>query len=143
MTDQDKPRICEVLCSELGVEPGEEWMLGGTKYTVRPSDGMIYFEHEKDDWWKEDDIETYAFLIEHKARIIRKPRFTPDEMTVLRYLASLGVTTIEKKSNTHIYWDGADMGVVMVVPPDFLASLCPAQDIVLKDVLASDPGAGT
>ena len=72
-----------------------------------------------------------------------KPRFTPDEMAVLRYLASLGVAAIEKKSDTHIYWDGGDMGGVMVVPPDFLASLRPGRDVALKDVLASDPGAGT
>lgn len=66
-----------------------------------------------------------------------KPRFTPDEMAVLRYLASLGVAAIEKKSDTHIYWDGGDMGGVMVVPPDFLPSIHPGQDIVLNDGLAA------
>lgn len=56
-------------------------------------------------------------------------------MAVLRHMASVGIVSIEKKSDTHLYWDCNNMGGVMVVPPNFLPTLRPGQSVRLEDVL--------
>lgn len=38
--NMDKPRICEVPCGELGVEPGEDFKFNGVKHVIRESDGL-------------------------------------------------------------------------------------------------------
>ena len=65
----DKPRICEVL----GVEVGEWWEYGGLEYSVTGK-GIII-----------DHNNTVHFTgltgaINHPDRIIRKPRFTEQEV---------------------------------------------------------------
>lgn len=64
-----------------------------------------------------------------------KPRFTEEEVAVLRHMASVGIVSIEKKSDTHLYWDCNNMGGVMVVPPNFLPTLRPGQSVRIEDVL--------
>lgn len=64
-----------------------------------------------------------------------KPRFTEEEMAVLRHMASTGIVSIDKKGKTYLFWDGGKLGGLMVVPPDFLPSLRPGQSVRLEDVL--------
>ena len=144
MTDQDKPRICQVL----GVEVGEQFFIGGypTDYGLVQvcEDGKVRRVLSKElqevfgaQVGHKIGSNALYYLLNHPDRIIRKPRFTPDEAAVLRHMSAAGVTSIMRESDTHIYWDGGDMGGVMVVPPDFLPSIHPGQDIVLNDGLAA------
>lgn len=144
MTDQGNARICEVLCAELGVEPGEEWVLGGTKYIVRPSNGFIYFEHEKDDWWREDDIETYAFLIDHKDRIIRSPPFTPEEVAdakTIRRIWPDGEVKFKRDIDGRcalIQIQGCCHGCLSLGKVELFPSLRPGQSVMLAEIVGGD-----
>lgn len=73
--NMDKPRICEVLCSALGVEPGKEFEFDGSRYVIRSSNGLPYFEADEGEWWLLDDIQSLADMVNHPDRIIRKPRW--------------------------------------------------------------------
>ena len=64
-----------------------------------------------------------------------KPRFTDEELAVLRHMESVGIVSIEKKGDTHLYWDGNNFGGVMVVPPNFIPALRPGQSVRIEDVL--------
>lgn len=74
-TNMDKPRICEVL----GVEVGEEFYIEGSEMKKPVSiheDGNIY--------WSGEDTLLHGIriteIINHPDRIIRKPRFTEQEV---------------------------------------------------------------
>ena len=76
--NMDKPRICEVL----GVDVGEWWEYGGLEYSVTGK-GIII-----------DHNNTVHFTgltgaINHPDRIIRKPRFTQQEMEVAKAIKTL------------------------------------------------------
>lgn len=85
----DKPRICEALCGALGVEPGEDFNFDGVKYVIRESDGLPYFEADKEDWWLIDDIQRLANMVNHPDRIIRKPRWTELEVEMAKNLLDI------------------------------------------------------
>ena len=87
--NMDKPRICEVLCGALGVEPGEDFNFDGVKYVIRKSDGLPYFEADKEDWWLIDDIQWLANMVNHPDRIIRKPRWTKLEVEMAKAIKTL------------------------------------------------------
>ena len=78
----DKPRICEVL----GVEPEEEFTYDfgenqANRGTLKiGADGKRYYKFGTDPWnpcYNEEDL---LVIINHPDRIIRKPRFTEQEV---------------------------------------------------------------
>lgn len=81
MSEQKKPRICEVL----GVEVNEEWHVSGNDFaTYRIAEDWnlysampLYNGHGHGHWYRADDH--LADFINHPDRIIRKPRFTQQE----------------------------------------------------------------
>ena len=145
MIDHDKPRICKVL----GVEVGEVFTIKGYpnreyRYAILHTDRKLHNYLEEPcrttGTWIGNKIgaNTLYWLIDHPESILRKPRFTQEEVAVLRHMASVGIVSIEKKSDTHLYWDCNNMGGVMVVPPDFLPNLHPGQSVRLEDVLGAN-----
>ena len=126
MDKQDKPRICEAL----GVEVGETFYIEGQKgsFEIMDGGGIKYS-------CSFPNVDELLDIINHPDRIIRKPRFTQEEVEVLRHLSNAGVVSVEKKAGTHLYWDGVDCGGVMVVPPGFLPSLRPGQSVALEDII--------
>lgn len=77
----DKPRICEVLGIE--VEEGFEFDFGSDQVSRGKmkigADGLRYYKNGKD-WfrcWNEEDL---IYIINHPDRIIRKPRWTQQEV---------------------------------------------------------------
>lgn len=77
----DKPRICEVLGIE--VEEGFEFDFGSDQVSRGKmkigADGLRYYKNGKD-WfrcWNEEDL---IYIINHPDRIIRKPRWTEQEV---------------------------------------------------------------
>ena len=77
----DKPRICEVL----GVEVGEEFTYDFGENQVRGTfkigaDGKRYYKDEIDTWHPCYSEEGLSVIINHPDRIIRKPRFTQQDI---------------------------------------------------------------
>ena len=126
--NMDKPRICEVL----GVEVDEEFTYDFGENQVNRgtfkigADGNRYYKAGADPWnpcYNEEDL---LVIINHPDRIIRKPRFTEQEVEILKHMASAGIVSIKRKSIAQISWDAGTMGGVMIVPPRFLPSIHPA-----------------
>ena len=83
--NMDKPRICEVLGIE--VEEGFEFDFGSDQVSRGKmkigADGLRYYKNGKD-WfrcWNEEDL---IYIINHPDRIIRKPRWTQQEVELAR-----------------------------------------------------------
>lgn len=79
--NMDKPRICEVL----GVEVGEEFTYDFGENQVRGTfkigaDGKRYYKDEIDTWYPCYSEEGLSVIINHPDRIIRKPRFTHQDV---------------------------------------------------------------
>lgn len=76
----DKPRICEVL----GVEIGEVWTFGGdpTKFRICADGHREYYHSGR---WQEGCAEfNLCDAINHPDRIIRKPRWTEQEVELAK-----------------------------------------------------------
>lgn len=74
-------------------------------------------------------------IINHPDRIIRKHRFTEQEVEILKHMASAGIVSIKRKSIAQISWDAGTMGGVMIVPPRFLPSIQPGQSYTLDEII--------
>lgn len=64
-----------------------------------------------------------------------KPRFTEQEVEILKHMASAGIVSIKRKSIAQISWDAGTMGGVMIVPPRFLPSIQPGQSYTLDEII--------
>lgn len=135
--NMDKPRICEVL----GVEVDEEFTYDFGENQVNRgtfkigADGNRYYKAGADPWnpcYNEEDL---LVIINHPDRIIRKPRFTEQEVEILKHMASAGIVSIKRKSIAQISWDAGTMGGVMIVPPRFLPSIQPGQSYTLDEII--------
>ena len=79
-SNMDKPRICEVL----GVEIGEVWTFGGdpTKFRICADGHREYYHSGR---WQEGCAEfNLCDAINHPDRIIRKPRWTQQEVELAK-----------------------------------------------------------
>ena len=91
--NMDKPRICEVL----GVEVGERFELGNTGIILLVNDdgllhiGLSHGNHKETDM----NVNYLVKAINHPDRIIRKPRFTQQEVedakTILKVFGRKGI----------------------------------------------------
>lgn len=119
----DKPRICEVL----GVEVGEWWEYGGLEYSVTGK-GIII-----------DHNNTVHFsgltgAINDPDRIIRKPRFTEQEVEKAKAIKVLwpdaeGIRKTEMMGLVHI------VGTAVWVDHDNFPSLEPERTIKLDEII--------
>ena len=129
--NMDKPRICEVL----GVEVEERFSVGQYEY---------WFDQCGNMWCKAGTEEKMACggvlcnIINHPDRIIRKPRFTEQEVEILKHMASAGIVSIKRKSIAQISWDAGTMGGVMIVSPRFLPSIQPGQSYTLDEIIGGE-----
>ena len=80
--NMDKPRICEVL----GVEPYEKFAIGDFTYWI-DQDGDMWLEKETGEQMECSGILCTA--INHPNSIIRKPRFTQQEVEVAKAIKLL------------------------------------------------------
>lgn len=135
--NMDKPRICEVLCNALGVEPGKEFEFDGSKYVIRTSNGLPYFEADEGDWLLLDNIMSLADMVNHPDRIIRKPRFTEQEVEDAKYIKRiLKVDSVRR----NIYGNGliatkSDNSVSIVVNSEMFPSIHPGQSYTLDEIV--------
>lgn len=81
--NMDKPRICEVL----GVEVDEEWTVSGNDIAIYRVSGGVALEYAMPKYngsgygqWLPAGMPCLVDFINHPDRIIRKPRFTEQEV---------------------------------------------------------------
>lgn len=126
--DMDKPRICEVL----GVEVEERFSVGQYEY---------WFDQCGNMWCKAGTEEKMACggvlcnIINHPDRIIRKPRFTQQEVedakTIKRILRA---TEIKRNRYEDIYAAGPDIADTLLDSEAF-PSLRPGETVSLQDII--------
>lgn len=124
--NMDKPRICEVL----GVEPEEKFDAGPYKDAYVDLLGII--------WTNVGtlmDADRVCELINHPDRIIRKPRWTQQEVedakTIKRILRA---TEIKRNRYEDIYAAGPDIADTLLDSEAF-PSLRPGEIITLDDII--------
>ena len=126
----NKPRICEVL----GVEVEERFSIGQYEY---------WFDQCGDMWCKAGIEEKMACggvlcnIINHPDRIIRKPRFTEQEVnlaTVLMEFRKDDTVTIGKQVNGPVWWR-AKSGEHGIFPSELFPSIQPGQSYTLDEII--------
>lgn len=125
----DKPRICEVL----GVEVGKWFTFDMLDYKVAENGDMK---------WRSDYesgfINAVALLemINHPERIIRKPRWTEQEVdmaTLLIDFRGSGSVTVGRQVNGPLWWRGEN-DEHGLLPREFFPSLRPGQSVTLDEI---------
>lgn len=129
-TNMDKPRICEVL----GVEPEERFSVGQYEY---------WFDQCGDMWCKAGTEEKMACggvlcnIINHPDCIIRKPRFTKQEVEDAKYIKRILMVDLVSRNQ---YGNGLvtkknDGSVSVVVNSEMFPSIRPGQSYTLTDII--------
>lgn len=125
--NMDKPRICEAL----GVEPEERFSIGQYEYWI----------DQNGDMWCEAGAEgkmacggVLCAAINHPDRIIRKPRFTEQEVEKAKAIKVLwpdaeGIRKTEMMGPVHI------VGTAVWVGHDNFPSLEPERTIKLDEII--------
>ena len=128
--NMDKPIICEIL----GVEVGQSFKLKGADmgfYVDR--DGIV--KREEDD--ASIGLPEICLMINHPDRIIRKPRFTEQEVEDAKYIKRiLKVDSVRR----NIYGNGlvamkSDNSVSLVINSEMLPSIQPGQLYTLDEII--------
>lgn len=128
--NMDKPRICEVL----GIEVGQNFKLKGADmgfYVDR--DGIV--KREEDD--KSIGLPEICMMINHPDRIIRKPRFTEQEVEDAKYIKRILRVDLVSRNQ---YGNGLvakrdDGSVSVVVNSEMFPSIRPGQSYTLDEII--------
>ena len=101
----DKPRICEVL----GVDPDEEWTVSGNDIAIYRVSGGVALEYAMpkyngDGKWLPVGMPCLVDFINHPDRIIRKPRWSEQEVELAKAISKLfpGAKYIERVRESNI-----------------------------------------
>lgn len=130
----DKPRICDVL----GVNVDEEFEFDFDSNQVSRgtmkigADGLRYYKDKKD-WfqcWNEKDL---IYIINHPDRIIRKPRFTQQEVERAKAIKTLWpcAKAIVKAESGAI----SVVGATIELNVDHFPSLHPGKTVTLDEII--------
>ena len=131
----DKPRICEVL----GVEVGERFELGNTGIILLVNDdgllhiGLSHGNHKETDM----NVNYLVKAINDPDRIIRKPRFTQQEVEDAKYIKRiLKVDSVRR----NIYGNGlvamkSDNSVSVVINSEMFPSIHSGQSYTLDEII--------
>lgn len=126
-----KPRICEVL----GVEVRERFDTECYKDAFIERDGTV-----RTNFRCLMDSDRVCEIINHPDRIIRKPRFTEDEITFARYIKSGCMTnaTIERTEGNYLIWkteDTEEEKMEHLLPYKLFPSIRPGQSVRIEDIV--------
>lgn len=130
MAKMDKPRICEVL----GVEEDEEWIYPGLYGPFRIHNRKR--QHEcGGKWFDCDDEMGLTLIVDRPDRIIRKLRFTEEEVAFLRHIESVFPGSSVKKIADSALVIEADKRGKWALPAELLPSLRHGQSVTLADII--------
>lgn len=131
--NMDKPRICEVL----GVKPEERFSVGQYEY---------WFDQCGDMWCKAGTEEKMACggvlcnIINHPDCIIRKPRFTKQEVEDAKYIKRILKVdlVIRNQYGNGLVAKRADGSVSVVVNSEMFPSIRPGQSYTLDEIIGGE-----
>lgn len=130
----DKPRICEVL----GVEIGEVWTFGGdpTKFRICADGHREYYHSGR---WQEGCAEfNLCDAINHPDRIIRKPRWTEQEVESAKIISVLfpEATHIERLRGSKVLGiTGAKDGWIADIESSLFPGIKSGQSYTLDEII--------
>lgn len=136
----DKPRICEVL----GVEVDEEFTYDFGENQVNRgtfkigADGNRYYKAGTDPWnpcYNEEDL---LVIINHPDRIIRKPRFTQQEVESAKIISVLfpEATHIERLRGSKVLGiTGAKDGWIADIESSLFPEIKSGQSVTLDEII--------
>ena len=130
--NMDKPRICEVL----GVEPKEKFDAGSYKDayvdlygTIRTNIGTLM------------DADQVCNIINHPDRIIRKPRFTQQEVESAKIISVLfpEATHIERLRGSKVLGiTGAEDGWIADIESSLFPEIKSGQSVTLDEIIGGE-----
>ena len=134
-TQDGRPRICEVL----GVEVGEPFDFGSRTYIILETIGgefLLYYFGQN----SAPGSEVLSKMIAHRDRIIRKPRFTEEEVADARAIRRMwpdGEVKFKRDMDGRcalIQIQGCCKGCLGLGKVDLFPSLLPGQSVALADI---------
>lgn len=136
----DKPRICEVL----GVEVDEEWTVSGNDIAIYRVSGGVALEYAMPKYngngygqWIPAGMPCLVDFINHPDRIIRKPRFTQQEVEFARLFnaACKNVVWIQRNDEKTLVWVVEYSNEEYRLPFRLFPSIQPGQSYTLDEII--------
>lgn len=129
LEQKDKPRICRVL----GVEVGERFDLPSPNRYYR--DCFVTEDARVMTGTQKMGNGGLCWLYEHPDHIIRRPRFTEDEIAVAKMLAQYGTTKIERWIDGVLTYSFNGEDGMSCLPREMFPSLRPGQILNLPEMI--------
>jgi hypothetical protein len=139
--NMDKPRICEVL----GVEVDEEWTVSGNDIAIYRVSGGVALEYAMPKYngsgygqWLPAGMPCLIDFINHPDRIIRKPRFTQQEVELFRAIQVLypKAEYVERiKDSGVIGLSNNTCGWITDIDKDLFPALRPGESVKLDEII--------
>lgn len=125
--NMDKPRICEVL----GVEVGEKFTIMDTDYWIEKN-GAIF-----SDWDQRDlvGVSLICDVVNHPERIIRKPRFTEQEVERAKAIKLIYPNAEKLELVPCVIRVYTDIGAIAYLHADLFPSMKNGQICTLDEII--------
>lgn len=139
--NMDKPRICEVL----GVDSDEEWTVSGNDIAIYRVSGGVALEYAMPKYngdgygkWLPVGMPCLVDFINHPDRIIRKPRWTEQEVESAKIISVLfpEATHIERLRGSKVLGiTGAEDGWIADIESSLFPEIKSGQAITLDEII--------
>ena len=139
--NMDKPRICQVL----GVEVDEEWTVSGNDIAIYRVSGGVALEYAMPKYngngygqWIPAGMPCLIDFINHPDRIIRKPRFTQQEVESAKIISVLfpEATHIGRlRGSNALIIIGADNGWIANIENSLFQEIKSGQSVTLDEII--------
>lgn len=142
--NMDKPRICEVL----GVDPDEEWTVSGNDIAIYRVSGGVALEYAMPKYngdgygkWLPVGMPCLVDFINHPDRIIRKPRWTEQEVEDAKTFCRMwpgGEIEFKRYADGRcamIHIQGSLHGCLDLGQVDLFPSLRPGETVKLDEII--------
>lgn len=138
--NMDKPRICEVL----GVEVDEEWTVSGNDIAIYRVSGGVALEYAMPKYngdgygeWIPAGMLCLVDFINHPDRIIRKPRWTEQEVELAKVLYDLRRSesiVIGRNKGGALWWRDGD-SAEGILPHNLFPTLSECNCVKLDEII--------
>lgn len=134
----DKPRICEVL----GVDPDEEWTVSGNDIAIYRVSGGVALEYAMPKYngdgygkWLPAGMPCLVDFINHPERIIRKPRFTEQEVERAKAIKLIYPNAEKLELVPCVIRVYTDIGAIAYLHADLFPSMKNGQICTLDEII--------
>lgn len=134
----DKPRICEVL----GVDPDEEWTVSGNDIAIYRVSGGVALEYAMPKYngdgygkWLPAGMPCLVDFINHPDRIIRKPRWTEQEVERAKAIKLIYPNAEKLELVPCVIRVYTDIGAIAYLHADLFPSMKNGQICTLDEII--------